>query len=239
MTGTFLPTTVLPMTVPLAAPRGTATKQSRWAGLCPKAESFPSKGGADCPDKCHPGTRSFYTHFWLGKPETDKLPFRGLRRPGYNLTRWQEQMQSAAKIMRKHGKVEATGGMSTDWGRSSEFHMSFNYFCCYSNFEWHQLLSALQRAPVWDEVHEAKWSSVVCRIDGPAEDHISFILLADDETNVQLQEWIASIEAFVESESGVPIHVPRSRQQPFHVTLGVVDGSSLYPIDIALYVDMQ
>ena len=92
----------------------------------------------------------------------------------------------------------------------------------------------MRSAVVWNVMHDVKWDRVVCRTDKPPNRHVSFILLADAETNLRLQKWIANIEAAVADASGLPIHMPRARQQPFHVTVGVVDARSAYPIDVAL-----
>ena len=202
-------------------PKGPTTRADKWLSLCPKAETYPNRGGPDCPNKCEPFRKCYYTHFLLGEQ---------LR----NLSGWQNQMKTATAILREHGKVIGTNGMGTDPEKSMEFHLSFNYFCCYTYAEWHKIVHVMRSAVDWNALHEVKWDRVVCRTDSPPNQHVSFILLADAESNSRLQSWISQIEATVAKASGVPIHVPRAQQQPFHVTVGVVDAMTAYPIDAAL-----
>jgi hypothetical protein len=92
----------------------------------------------------------------------------------------------------------------------------------------------MRSAPrLWDSTHRVSWDRVVCRIDGPSVNHVSLILLADHASNQRLLEWIERVEGLIE-RAGVPVHVPRRNQQPFHVTVGVVDGASDYRIDRVL-----
>jgi hypothetical protein len=91
------------------------TAYSRWGALCPKAEAFPSEGGADCPTVCEKGTQSFYTHFWLGDRDHGSKRKQRLGGPevGGNLSGWQAQMTEATSIVRAGGLgVTSTDGMA-------------------------------------------------------------------------------------------------------------------------------
>ena len=62
---------------------------------------------------------------------------------------------------------------------------------------------------------------------------MSLILQADRSSNQRLLEWIERVEDLIRS-AGLPVHVPRRKQQPFHVTVGVIDGASDYPLNRVL-----
>jgi hypothetical protein len=47
-----------------------------------------------------------------------------------------------------------------------------------------------------------------------------------------MEQWVAKVEAAI-AAVGVSIHIARSAQEPFHTTLGVVDGT-LFPVETAL-----
>ena len=72
------------------------------------------------------------------------------------------------------------------------------------------------------------------RVDSGAEDvdHLSVIVLLDDASQTTLHAWVAEIEAQIRA-AGVDVHVPRTEQEPFHATLGVVSAAS-YPAEAAL-----
>jgi hypothetical protein len=38
-----------------------------------------------------------------------------------------------------------------------------------------------------------------------------------------MEAWVATVEQMIR-DKGLPVHLPRSKQQPFHSTLGVVNG---------------
>ena len=165
--------------------------------------------------------------------ERGLVPHNTVFKHGFNLSKWQEQMTEATAIMRKSGRVMSTDAMNgVAHTHGYPFHLSFNYFCCYTPSQWSTIKDVLMVARVWTHGHEVTWDKVVCRIDGPSN-HISLILLADRASNKRLMRWIGDVEALI-TRAGVPVHVSRSEQQPFHVTLGVVDGSSGYPVDTTI-----
>lgn len=177
------------------------------------SETFPSAGGADCMNSCAPGTSSFNSIYHVGR---DEMAASAAGR-AFNAA-----MTSAGSVI--------TGLDSTAHTQSgSSLHMSFNYFCCYtdadkatiktvlSNIEWPRL-NITYGKPAW-------------RIDN-RPDHFSIIVLLDDESNERMMDWVGKVEATIES-AGVPIHIPRSQKEPFHSTLGVVKGST-FPMEQAL-----
>jgi hypothetical protein len=42
-----------------------------------------------------------------------------------------------------------------------------------------------------------------------------------------MEVWVAAVEQQLR-DAGVPIHLSRSKQQPFHSTLGVVNGKGVF-----------
>jgi len=69
------------------------------------------------------------------------------------------------------------------------------------------------------------------RIDS-RPDHVSIIVLLDEESEQRMMSWVGEVEAAIVA-AGVPIHTSRDQQEPFHTTLGVVNGSS-FPMEQAL-----
>jgi len=74
-----------------------------------------------------------------------------------------------------------------------------------------------------------KFSNVICNYGGggdPAAN--SIIVLLDKESQDYVASFVENIERLINA-SGIPVHVHRKDQEPFHCTLGVVNGS--YPIN--------
>merc|ERR1711924_218248 len=89
--------------------------------------------------------------------------------------------------------------------------------------------------------HELKFSIVTCAIDGsiyPNEtginllDHVSFILMLDEESNRVMMDWVAELESAIR-EVGLEVHTSRRQQEPYHTTLAVVNGTA-YPVGQAI-----
>merc|ERR1712154_717895 len=71
-----------------------------------------------------------------------------------------------------------------------------------------------------------------CATDGPSLDHVSLILMLDEKSNNLMMKWVTDLEHKIES-MGVPIHLSRRYQEPYHTTVGVVNGS-VYPVKKAI-----
>lgn len=69
------------------------------------------------------------------------------------------------------------------------------------------------------------FSHVICNVD--SADHVSLIVLVDKATQTALAQVVAQLELSL-IKQGIELR-PRSQQEPFHSTLGVVNNS--YPVD--------
>ena len=95
----------------------------------------------------------------------------------------------------------------------------------------------LPGAPEWDFTQTIR---TVWRIDNtivPSSPkskghHYSIIVLLDQESDDRMQSWVSEVEQRIR-EQGIPIRFSRSVQQPFHSTLGVVNGLE-FPLETAL-----
>ena len=187
-------------------------------GSCPTcnttlAAAYPSLGGADCPVACTKGASSFTSIYPVGTYV------------GAAADQFRASMLLAGQVLQRLGsnttviKVESGAGL----------HVSFNYLCCYD---------ILQRAAIRNVLHSIQWPPLnisfrapVWRIDntvvpGSKVDtahHFSIIVLLDEASNARMEAWVATVEQTLR-DHGLPIHLARSKQQPFHSTLGVVDG---------------
>lgn len=179
------------------------------------SESFPSAGGADCAKACNTasgercGTRIY--HYGRG---TMAASMAG---------------QAMAASMAAAGDVLRGLDASVRPESGSGLHVSFLYNCCYKPEQLdtiQRVLDSLAWVPQNVTFDRAAW-----RIDnaGNPPDHYSICVFLDKESNQRMLAWVASVEAAIEA-AGVPIHIPRSVQEPFHSTLCVVNGST-FPVE--------
>lgn len=179
---------------------------------CPNySPTFPSEGGADCSYRCANGTRSVGTAFFDIFPDeyTEKITEAG------NLV---YELDPENTVY-----VEGDDGFMNS-------HISFSYYCCYGETDLDRIRSVLDMID-W-QPHEVGLSYTTCAVDGPSLDHVSFIIMLDAESNAKMMQWVAAVEEKIR-DAGVRIHVPRIKQEPYHSTLAVVNGSA-YPIEEAL-----
>ena len=108
--------------------------------------------------------------------------------------------------------------------------MSFNYLCCYSKVQ-KAVARAVLASIKWPPLN-ITFGAPVWRIDNKIVEgnstadtahHYSIIVLLDQASNMRMEAWVATVEQKLR-DAGVPVHLPRSKQQPFHSTLGVVNG---------------
>ena len=120
----------------------------------------------------------------------------------------------------------------TPLSRDTSIHISFNYFCCYSDADKDTIKKVLA-AHDWPLMN-VSYDQPTWRIDSDASDvdHYSIIILLDDASQEVMHAEVAKVEEEVRA-AGIDIHVPRSQQEPFHSTLGVVSGSK-FPAIAAL-----
>lgn len=183
------------------------------------AAAFPSLGGADCPDACSAGTSSFTAIYRVGHIQSGAADF------------FRKSMLAAGQELAKFGPTDVleSGG---------QLHVSFQYLCCYSPQQKASIRKVLSSL-AWPELN-ISFSSPVWRIDNtivPSSPkskghHYSIIVLLDQESDDRMQSWVSEVEQRIR-EQGIPIRFSRSVQQPFHSTLGVVNGLE-FPLETAL-----
>lgn len=184
------------------------------------AAAYPSLGGADCPTVCAPGKSSFTAIYRVGKINNSTAA-----------DNFRASMLLAGKELSKYGKPDSTES-------GDKLHVSFEYLCCYTDDEKNTIRSVLSNID-WPDLN-ISFSSPVWRVDNsinPSSSdsrshHYSIIVLLDDASNEKLQAWVAEVENKIR-QKGIEIHVERKQQQPFHSTLGVVNGLE-FPLETAL-----
>jgi hypothetical protein len=172
---------------------------SRVYGQCRFAEAYPSAGGPDCYKQCKKGERS-YSYKLYSMPWQLKLKMEWAR----------------SRIRRKYGY----------FNQAYRWHMSFVYLCCYNSTEMKLIKEAVaeqkrqqkKKGPL--AAVKVTFDRIVCRVDSSKPTpHVSFILLADEQSNRRMQKWAADFEATIAAK-GVAIKSPRRDVQPFHITIG-------------------
>ena len=182
------------------------------------SETFPSLGGPDCMNACGPNESFLGGAFYFGQSNDMKST------PGSRAM--QASMLAAGNVLRVYNssiKTESGTGL----------HVSFLYNCCYNDTA-KGLISKVLSETDWVP-QNVTFDRAVWRIDNggaPAPTHYSIIVLLDEESNGRMEQWVAKVEAAI-AAVGVSIHIARSAQEPFHTTLGVVDGT-LFPVETAL-----
>ena len=169
------------------------------------SEAFPSAGGADCAYECARGSSCMGSKYVLG----------GTTDPA--MMAFDSAMRAAGDILKQFGDVTATTG--------SGLHMSMNYFCCYSEIDQMTIRSVLSDYE-WPQVN-ITFDKPVWRVDSDdsSVDHYSIIVMANEKSQKIMEALVADVENKVR-EAGIDIHVPRADQEPFHSTLGVVNGTT-------------
>eukprot|EP01006_Ploeotia_vitrea_P066486 TRINITY_DN95064_c0_g1_i1.p1 TRINITY_DN95064_c0_g1~~TRINITY_DN95064_c0_g1_i1.p1 ORF type:complete len:275 (+),score=8.53 TRINITY_DN95064_c0_g1_i1:29-853(+) len=168
--------------------------------------TYPSAGGPDCAWQCPNNTK------------TRGTAFRGVFPDWYK-----KQFTAVSEIIKKHGKP-------TDIPTIPSLHISFSYYCCYNDTALQAIQKVLESYD-W-QPHDVKFDRVECRVDGPTDNHVSFIAMLDNASNLKMQLWVRDVEQKI-AAAGIPIHVPRAAQERYHSTLGVVPGDT-YPVQTAL-----
>jgi len=109
-------------------------------------------------------------------------------------------------------------------------HMTIEYMCCYSLVQYLEIQSIINSYS-WQPFN-LTFKSVVCNNGGSGvSEWVSLIILLDAASEKRMLAFVDGLENAIKAH-GIPVHRPRSQQQPFHCTLGVVDGS--YPVSTAL-----
>ena len=193
------------------------------------SEAFPSEGGADCAYECNKyGQKhlsSFDTTYHLSSMNTPATATHSL----------EENMNKADDIIlsfTNNNNSNNNDVVVTPRSDGTRIHVSFNYFCCYTKSDQLKVEIALRKFQ-WPTI-EVNFDKPVWRIDSDANtiQHYSIIILLDDASQTKMHALMNDVEAAIRAE-GVDIHVPRKEQEPFHSTLGVVNGAN-FPAITAL-----
>ena len=181
------------------------------------SETFPSAGGADCMEACAGRQRCSGAVYHYGKGAM------GASAAGAAMA---ASMAAAGDLLRT---MDAS--LKPEFGAG--LHVSLLYNCCYDDDQIKTISRVLSETLSWQPQNvtfdRAEW-----RIDSfpPAQqqppDHYSICVFLDKESNQRMQAWVAQVEAAI-AAAGVPVHVPRSEQEPFHTTLCVVNGTT-FPV---------
>ena len=183
------------------------------------SESFPSAGGADCMHACAAGEGSFGRAFHYGKAASMV--------GGAGSRAMQASMRAAGEVLTSYDS-----SVRPEFGTA--LHVSFTYSCCYNATARAVIEDVLDRQTAWDMPRNVTFDRAAWRIDnaGNPASHYSVCVWLDEPSNARMEQWVATVEAAVEA-AGVPIHIPRAAQEPFHTTLAVVDGTT-FPVEAAL-----
>ena len=143
--------------------------------------------------------------------------------------RWPKElvtnMQLAASVLKKYGEPRT---LNTEKGR--ELHLSFDYYCCYTEEEGKKIERFLNTYS-W-RPHEVWFDKIECAIHG-YNDAVSLVLMVDKKSQEDLTRWALKNERDLEIRTGVYKHIPHTRLQNFHMTLGTVN-QSYFPVTSAV-----
>ena len=177
---------------------------------------FPSEGGPGCGPRCGERegtfpTRSFGAAFWN---RFHSWPSELI-----------ENMKLAGSILKRFGELQRL-----DTEGSGELHVAFDYYCCYTEEEAVKIGKFLNSYS-W-KAHEIWFDKMECAIHGYG-DAVSLVLMADKKSQQELTRWALKNERDLEITTGVRKHIPHTRLQDFHMTLGAVNQSN-FPVQSAL-----
>ena len=142
---------------------------------------------------------------------------------------------SAAASMAAAGDLLRAMDASVKPEHGTGLHVSLLYNCCYDDDQIATINRVLSESLHWQPQNvtfdRAEWRidsfpSVQQQLQQP--DHYSICVFLDQESNRRMEAWVAQVEAAIVA-AGVPVHVPRAVQEPFHTTLCVVNGTT-FPV---------
>ena len=179
--------------------------------------AYPSAGGPGCSPRCveegGKKTAMYGAAFYAGD----------------NHQTWPkdlvENMELAASILKKYGEPRS---LNTEGGR--KLHLAFDYYCCYTEEEGIKIGKFLKTYS-W-EPHEVRFDKIECAIHG-YNDAVSLVLMVDKNSQEDLTRWALKNEQDLEIKTGVHKHIPHTRLQNFHMTLGTVN-QSYFPVQSAV-----
>ena len=136
-----------------------------------------------------------------------------------------ENMRYAASILKEFGKPQS---LNTE-GRGT-LHLAFDYYCCYTEDEAIKIGKFLDSYS-W-EPHDVWFDKIECAIHG-YNDAVSLVLMAEKSSQKVLTRWALKNERDLKIKTGVKKHIPHTRLQDFHITLGTVN-QSYFPVQSAV-----
>ena len=177
--------------------------------------AYPSDGGAGCSPRCIEKSGKKNSSYVALFHKADHQWPRELS----------ENMELAALILKKFGQPRS---LDTEKGR--HLHLSFDYYCCYTEEEGAkigQFLNSYSWKP-----REIWFDKIECAIHGHG-DLVSLVLMVDKKSQQDLTQWALQNERDLEVTTGVHKHIPHTRLQDFHMTLGTLNQSN-FPVQSAV-----
>lgn len=202
------------LTLALGGSRRSQAHHIRAARCKTRSPAYPSEGGPGCSPKCisEQGQQNSSSGA-VFNVATNTWPESLVR-----------NMHSAGAILRRFGTP-----VSLDAERNSGLHVTFQYFCCYSPQETNTI-KALLKSYAWVE-RSITFDRMECAVHAP-DSMTSLVLMADARSQKLLSDWALDFEREM-AKVGVPKHIPHSLMQDFHMTLGVVNETTL-PVNTAV-----
>ena len=175
--------------------------------------AYPSAGGPGCSPRCMQKegkeTRSYGAVFYQ---EFHSWPSDLMK-----------NMELAGAILKKFGQP-----LDVQSGR--RLHLAFDYYCCYTEEEGvkiGQFLNSYSWTP-----HEVWFDKIECAIHRYG-DSVSLVLMVDTKSQEDLTRSALKNERDLEIATGVHKHIPHTRLQNFHMTLGTLNQSN-FPVQSAV-----
>ena len=203
---------VLVIAVLLAATHFTSVLQSSvfQGGVSPStycleySPAYPSSGGGGCSPECiSDGNKQNSSYAAVYYNNTNRWP-RDLL----------DNMHHAGDVLKKFGPIR-----SLDAERSCYLHVTLDYFCCYSPEE---------AVRIEDFINDYDWrpqevwfDRLVCAIHGTGG-MVSLVLMVDNDSQARLLQYALNIEREFEHSTRIRKHIPHTKLQGFHMTLGTV-----------------
>ena len=178
--------------------------------------AYPSAGGPGCSPRCIENSRKKNSSYGVTFYKDDHQWPRELA----------ENMELAASTLKKFGQPRT---LDTKGGQHP-LHLTFDYYCCYTEDEAvkiGQFLNSYSWTP-----HEVWFDKIECAIHGHG-DLVSLVLMVDKKTQHDLTQWALKSERDLEVTTGVHKHIPHTRLQDFHITLGTVNQGK-FPVQSAV-----
>ena len=178
--------------------------------------AYPSFGGGGCSPQCFSdGNKQNSSYAAVYYNSTHKWPSDLL-----------SNMHHAGDILKKYGPVK-----SLDAERSCYLHVTLDYFCCYSPEEAVEIGGFINNYD-WKLAQEVRFDRLVCAIHGIGG-MVSLILMLDDDSQARMLQYALNSEREFEHSTGIKKHIPHTKLQGFHMTLGTVN-QSLFPVRTAV-----